>query len=256
MYGFLADILTLSTRIIDFSPPMESSEHKEGFENFLKEKADSYKMYPSEKVWNSLNDRLHPRKKWPYLAMAVIFLGLGFGGKIFDTRYNAQDSGLISSSKISLDDQQSPEIKNEPASEGQALVIDIRQQVKSKAAGQLPSSGSHLQETAKSSIETGALIYTSPLDDENGHFSNAFREKLNAPPGHRWSEIPSWQYSRQYTGSFADNQAIKRVQMQVQWQSLPSRPRNHPGMRLMQSLCQIRPPLQQTREKLIWRRIT
>jgi hypothetical protein len=160
---------------------MENSEHKEGFENFLKEKADAYKMYPSEKVWNSLNDQLHPRIKWPYLAMAVIFLGLGFGGKIFDSRYNVHDSGLISSSKISLDNQQSPEIKNEPASEGQALVIDIRQRVKSKTAGQLSTSGSHLKEPVKSSIETGPLIYTSQPDDENSHFSNAFKEKLNVP---------------------------------------------------------------------------
>ncbi len=72
---------------------MESNEHKDGFEIFLKEKADSYKMYPSEKVWANLNEQLHPRKKWPYLVVAAIFLGLGFGGKIYDTRYNAFNAG-------------------------------------------------------------------------------------------------------------------------------------------------------------------
>jgi hypothetical protein len=68
---------------------MESNEHKDGFEIFLKEKADSYKMYPSEKVWANLNEQLHPRKKWPYFVVAAIFLGLGFGGKIYDTRYTS-----------------------------------------------------------------------------------------------------------------------------------------------------------------------
>lgn len=83
---------------------MASNEHKEGFEIFLKEKTDSYKMYPSEKVWSNLNDHLHPRKKWPYLAMAVIFLGLGFGGKIYDTRYNTQQDGLITRAQIHGDE--------------------------------------------------------------------------------------------------------------------------------------------------------
>ncbi len=68
---------------------MESKDHRDDLEIFLKEKSDSYKMYPSEKIWANLNNQLHPRKKWPYLVMAVIFLGLGFGGKVYDTRYNS-----------------------------------------------------------------------------------------------------------------------------------------------------------------------
>jgi hypothetical protein len=81
---------------------MDSIEHKEGFEFFLKDKADQYKMYPSEKVWDGVNGQLHPRKKWPYLAMAMIFLGLGFGGKIYDSRYNSQSSHLLTQSNNEL----------------------------------------------------------------------------------------------------------------------------------------------------------
>ena len=74
---------------------MENKDHKGGFEIFLKEKADQYKLYPSEKVWSNLNSRLHPGKRWPYLGVAIIFLGLGIGGKVYDSKFNSQsDKGI------------------------------------------------------------------------------------------------------------------------------------------------------------------
>jgi hypothetical protein len=160
---------------------MESSEHKEDFENFLKEKADSYKMYPSEKVWAHLNDQLHPRKKWPYLAMAVIFLGLGFGGKIYDSKYSVQQPGPISSSQSSHDDVLASNNRNESVSEGQALVIDLYPDPKAKSANQKSSYNEPAPQVVKNSIKTGSLMYTSPVDHASGHFSNSFTEKLNSP---------------------------------------------------------------------------
>lgn len=64
---------------------MESNEYNSGFEHFLREKADQYKLYPSDRVWAAVNDRLHPRKKWPYVVVAAIFIGLGIGGNIHDS---------------------------------------------------------------------------------------------------------------------------------------------------------------------------
>jgi hypothetical protein len=64
---------------------MESRDYQEGFEDFLQEKADQYKLYPSDKVWNAINSKLHPRTRWSYLVMAAIFIGLGVGGKIYDS---------------------------------------------------------------------------------------------------------------------------------------------------------------------------
>ncbi len=64
---------------------MESRDYQEGFEDFLQEKADQYKLYPSDKVWNAINSKLHPRPRWTYLVMAAIFIGLGVGGKIYDS---------------------------------------------------------------------------------------------------------------------------------------------------------------------------
>ena len=60
---------------------MERNYYTEGFESFLKEKTDEYKLYPSEKVWNNINRKLHPRRKWPFLAAALLILGIGVGSK-------------------------------------------------------------------------------------------------------------------------------------------------------------------------------
>ena len=66
---------------------MESSFQEGGFEEFLQGKADQYKLYPSDKVWESINARLHPRSNWSYLVVAALFLGLGIGGKMSDSRF-------------------------------------------------------------------------------------------------------------------------------------------------------------------------
>ena len=125
---------------------MESREHKEGFENFLKEKADSYKMYPSERIWSNLTNKLHPRKKWPYTVVAVIFLGLGFGGKIYDSQYSLSEQqsnsplSIVATEEIKTpevneqqlyrgnsesDDKSNMESLSDPAKK-QAIVVPIR----------------------------------------------------------------------------------------------------------------------------------
>lgn len=64
---------------------MESNDYNGGFEHFLKEKSDQYKLYPSDRVWSAIHDKLHPRSKWPYVVVAAIFIGLGIGGNIYDS---------------------------------------------------------------------------------------------------------------------------------------------------------------------------
>jgi len=68
---------------------MDRNYYREGFENFLKEKSDEYKLYPSEKVWNNINQKLHPRRKWPFLAAALLLLGIGVGTKIMIDDWNS-----------------------------------------------------------------------------------------------------------------------------------------------------------------------
>lgn len=64
---------------------MERNFHIDDFEEFLKEKADQYKMYPSDKVWNNIHKSVHPRKKWPYITLTLLLL---LGTAIFVDTHN------------------------------------------------------------------------------------------------------------------------------------------------------------------------
>lgn len=66
---------------------MESRDYTGEFESFLQEKADQYKLYPSDRVWNAINDKLHPKSRWSYWVVAAMFLGLGIGGKVYDSGF-------------------------------------------------------------------------------------------------------------------------------------------------------------------------
>lgn len=59
---------------------MERRLYNEDFEHLIKDKADQYKMYPSEKVWKSVYKSLHASRRW-YWAGLLLFLG-GVGGYV------------------------------------------------------------------------------------------------------------------------------------------------------------------------------
>jgi len=82
---------------------MERNYYTEGFENFLKEKTDEYKLYPSEKVWNNIQQKLHPRRKWPYLTAALLLLGIGMGTKLAIDDWNLNPLTTIDNTNIPAD---------------------------------------------------------------------------------------------------------------------------------------------------------
>ncbi|TDX00099.1 outer membrane beta-barrel protein [Dinghuibacter silviterrae] len=47
---------------------MEKDFSKGHFEQLLTEKTGEYKMYPTERVWNSIYHRLHTRRKWRFIG--------------------------------------------------------------------------------------------------------------------------------------------------------------------------------------------
>ncbi len=46
----------------------------DGLEDFLKEKSDQYKLYPSDKVWKNIHKSIQPRRRWMYSALTVLML--------------------------------------------------------------------------------------------------------------------------------------------------------------------------------------
>ncbi len=69
---------------------MDRNFYDNDFEEFLKQKSDQYKMYPSDRVWNNVYSSLHGRKKWWALGFALFFIGTGLltGRHILLSDYN------------------------------------------------------------------------------------------------------------------------------------------------------------------------
>ncbi|MFN5762180.1 MAG: hypothetical protein ACK4V4_07120 [Sphingobacteriales bacterium] len=84
---------------------MDRRDYIDEFEEFLQENADQHKLYPSDKVWAGIHRSIHqPKTKWSYLFVAMIFMGLGIAGKIFDSQFTLRSTSLTSTT-FSLTEQ-------------------------------------------------------------------------------------------------------------------------------------------------------
>ncbi len=57
---------------------MEENFYYSAFEELIKEKADQYKMYPSDKVWKNVNRSLHTRRKWYWSGFVLLLSGISY----------------------------------------------------------------------------------------------------------------------------------------------------------------------------------
>jgi hypothetical protein len=53
---------------------MERQYNNEDFEKQLRDNANQYRMYPSEKVWKGIHSALHTRRRWYGVTAAIMFL--------------------------------------------------------------------------------------------------------------------------------------------------------------------------------------
>ncbi len=51
---------------------MEKNFYRDQFEQMLKDTADSFRMYPSRKIWHSIYNDIHPARKWPSFAVLLL----------------------------------------------------------------------------------------------------------------------------------------------------------------------------------------
>lgn len=56
---------------------MESNFSNRDFEQFVKQNADQYRMFPSDKVWKGVNNALHTRRKWYGFWLGFLLLTTG-----------------------------------------------------------------------------------------------------------------------------------------------------------------------------------
>lgn len=56
---------------------MENRFDNRDFEQFVKQNADQYRMFPSEKVWKNIHFSLHTRRRWYGIGLALLLLTVG-----------------------------------------------------------------------------------------------------------------------------------------------------------------------------------
>jgi hypothetical protein len=57
---------------------MERGFYNEDFEQLIKQKADQYRMYPSDKVWKGVFRSIHKRRKWYWFGLALFLTGISY----------------------------------------------------------------------------------------------------------------------------------------------------------------------------------
>ena len=91
---------------------MEKQFNNGDFEKLLRENANQYRMYPSEKVWKSIHSALHTRRRWYGFTAAIMFLITASIVSIIIYNGNPSRDGLAEQKKNSVQNSDQPAIDN------------------------------------------------------------------------------------------------------------------------------------------------
>lgn len=80
---------------------MERQFYNEDFEKFLKNNANQYRMYPSEKVWKGIYSSLHTRRRWYGIGALALLLMSGVILTIVFTTNNTTEKPQVTSAESS-----------------------------------------------------------------------------------------------------------------------------------------------------------
>src|SRR6185503_2717037 len=72
---------------------MERQFNNGDFEKQLRDNANQYRMYPSEKVWKGIHSALHTRRRWYGITAAIMFLITGSIVSIIIYNGNSEKNG-------------------------------------------------------------------------------------------------------------------------------------------------------------------
>ena len=106
---------------------MESNYNRKDFEQFVKQNADQYRMFPSEKVWNNIHNTLHTRRKWYGAGLVILLLSTVTAVTWVMLSYPVsknKTSNIVSSLQVT----NSPEKNASPSAEKIQQVISFEQE--------------------------------------------------------------------------------------------------------------------------------
>lgn len=91
---------------------MDNKFENRDFEHFIKQNADQYRMFPSEKVWKGINNTLHTRRRWYGIGLALLLLSTAAVTGIMLSPANKKQTLAESTTNItSIKAEQTPQIQ-------------------------------------------------------------------------------------------------------------------------------------------------
>lgn len=145
------------------------------FEKFLKEKADQYKLYPSDKAWTNIQRSLRPKRKWPYITLTLLLL-LGTSVIVDHRNFNIISRGYSPAApKIATlpdaDKSGSHQLHSADHQLAQSIAIatpNIQMHAFTTATGARPAASKMPVLQLPANNEPVAFSSTTPLDEVNG----------------------------------------------------------------------------------------
>lgn len=79
---------------------MEQHFFRDGFEHYLRDSVDNFRIYPSRKTWNSIYNNMHPGRRWPSLSVllmlifALIYIGINHSRQLTQDGISTASSSM------------------------------------------------------------------------------------------------------------------------------------------------------------------
>ena len=154
---------------------MEHKFDNREFEQFVKQSADQYRMFPSEKVWKGINNTLHTRRRWYEFGFALLLLTTAAVTGIMLNPSDKKQSELVRSTALL--------VKKNTLNTGLDKVI-VHAPVKAKINNSTPSVSP--DNTQNNLFNTGNIALVnkenSSLPDDLNQKSIAVNDQINNDP--------------------------------------------------------------------------
>jgi len=108
---------------------MERQFNNGDFEKLLRDNANQYRMYPSEKVWKGIDSALHTRRRWYGLTAAIMFLITGSVVSIIIFNDKSSKNNITEQKNISNQKTSQPQSSLSAAAEQRHFTPEIKKPV-------------------------------------------------------------------------------------------------------------------------------
>lgn len=132
---------------------MEKRFINRDFEQYLKKNTDQYRMFPSERVWDNIHQRLHSRRRWYAIGLALLLISTAVLTSLFLLPSGRRTPEVLVQESPA---RNQPQVITTPASPTRPVSSPVR-----KPVSRRNSVGEHLF-PALPSVEAGTAAETTP----------------------------------------------------------------------------------------------